>query len=129
MYINRLSPWTIILIVIMLLLAGCGGQKYVLQCNITTQDFSFEIIGEDETGTVTQTSNNETTNYEYDSSGQISRITVNVNRDLVFEKNQHKYHIEGIIELNPITNELTYDITATGDAFGNSPQTCKSPNK
>jgi hypothetical protein len=98
--------------------------KYALKCNITTQEFGFDVTGE--TGTVTQTSNNEATNYEYDSSGQTSGITINVNRDLVFENNQHKYHIEGTIKLNPITNELTYDITATGDAFGNSPQNCKS---
>lgn len=124
---KKLSHWMTILIVIMLLLAGCGGQKYALKCNITTEDFGFEITGEDETGTITQTSNNEATNYEYDSSGQTSGITVNVNRDLVFENNQHKYHIEGTIKLNPITNELTYDITATGDTFGNSPQTCKKP--
>lgn len=128
-----------VLIITALLLAGCGGQSlfqpaetatptpppYSLKCNITTQEFGFDIIGE--TGTVTQTSNSEATNYEYDSSGQTSGITVNVNRDLVFENNQHKYHIEGTIKLNPITNELTYDITATGDTFGDSPQTCKKP--
>jgi hypothetical protein len=141
---KKLSQWTIILIVIMSLLVGCSGQspfqpaetvtplpptatdtpKYVLKCNINTQEFGFDITGE--TGTVTTTANNEATNYEYDTSGQTSGITVGVNRDLLFENNQHKYHIEGTIKLNPITNELTYDITATGDTFGNSPQTCKS---
>jgi hypothetical protein len=141
---KKLLQWIIILIVIILLLAGCGGKspfqpaetatpipptatatpKYALKCNITTQEFGFDITGE--TGTVTQTSNNEATNYEYDASGQTSGITVGVNRDLLFESSQHKYHIEGTIKLNPITNDLTYDITATGDAFGNSPQNCKS---
>ncbi len=132
---KKLLHWMIILIVTTILLAGCGGQspfqpaatatpKFALKCNITTQEFGFDITGE--TGKVTQTSNNEATHYEYDSSGQTSGITVNVNRDLAFEETQHKYHIEGIIKLNPTTNELTYDITATGDAFGNSPQICKN---
>jgi hypothetical protein len=142
---KKQSQWMIFLIVITLILAGCGGQslfqpaatatpapptatptpKYVMKCNITTQKYGFEITGE--TGTVTQTSNNEATNYEYDSSGQTSGITVNVNRDLAFDDTQHKYHIEGTIKLNPITNDLTYDITATSDVFGDSPQTCKKP--
>jgi hypothetical protein len=100
-------------------------SKYNLKCDINTQEFGFGITGE--TGTVITTYHNEGTNYEYDSSGQRSGITINVNRDLVFENNQHKYHIEGTIKLNPITNELTYDITATGDTFDNSPQTCKKP--
>jgi hypothetical protein len=142
---KKLSQWMVILTITILLLAGCGGQslfqpaqtatpipptatdtpKYSFKCNIDTQEFGFEITGE--TGTVTTTSNNEATNYEYDTSGQKSGITVGVNRDLLFENSQHKYHVEGTIKLNPITNELTYDITATGDAFGNLPQTCKKP--
>jgi hypothetical protein len=144
---KKLSQWMVILIVTMLLLAGCGGKslfqpaetatpipptatatpKYALKCNINTQEYGFEITGEDETGTVTESRNNEATNYEYDSSGQTSGLIINVNRDLVFENNQHKYHIEGTIKLNPITDDLAYDITATSDVFDNSPQTCKKP--
>jgi hypothetical protein len=142
---RKLLQWMFVFILIVLLLSSCGpGQmfgptqtpipptatntpvpSYKLKCDINTETFGFDITGE--TGTVTQTSNNEATNYEYDSSGQTSGITVNVNRDLVFESTQHKYHIEGTIKLNPITNDLTYDISATSDVFGNSPQTCKKP--
>lgn len=134
----------VVIVIVSLLLVGCGSQslfkppetatpipptatetpKYVLICNINTQEFGFDITGE--TGTVTQSANNEATNFEYDTSGQRSGITVNVNRDLVFESSQHKYHIEGTIKLNPITNDLTYDITATSDVFGDPPQTCKN---
>jgi hypothetical protein len=122
---KKLSQITFIFIVIMLLMVGCGGQKHALKCNITTEEFGFEITGEDET--VTQTSNNESKETLYDPSGQMTSITVKVNRDLVFEKSKHTYHIEGIIKLDPLTDELTYDITATGDTFGKSPQTCKKP--
>ena len=134
----------VVLIIISLLLVGCGGQSiiqpittatpipptatatpmFVLKCDINTDTYGFEIIGE--TGTC-EYSYNETTNYEYDDSGQMSGITVNVNQDLSYENNQHEYHIRGTIKINPITNELTYNITATGDTFGNSPQTCKYP--
>jgi hypothetical protein len=98
---------------------------YTLKCNINTENFGFEITGE--TGTVVTTYNNETKHYDYDSSGQMSEITVAVNRDLLFENNQHRYHIEGTITVKQTTNEVTYDITATGDTFGNSLQTCKKP--
>jgi hypothetical protein len=99
--------------------------KFNLKCNISAQDFGFEITGE--TGSIQSTFNNETTSYNYDTSGQMTGITVAVNRDMFFESSQHKYHIVGTITVNQITNEITYDITATGDAFDNSPQTCKKP--
>jgi hypothetical protein len=95
------------------------------KCNINTQQYGFEITCE--SGTVTTTSNNESTHYNYATSGQMSGITVGVNRDLLFQNNQHKYHIEGTITVDQLANTVTYDITATGDAFGNTPQTCKQP--
>ncbi len=124
MNIRKLLQCMLLPIITILLLTGCGA-KYILKCNIDTQNYGFEITGE--TGAVTTTSNNETTNYNYNSSGQISGVTVGVNRDLLFENSQHKYHIEGSITVNQITNVVTYGITATGDTLGNSPQTCKKP--
>lgn len=147
---KKLSQWVIILIATSLLLAGCGGKvpvplketatpipptttnlsvqstsKYILKCNIDALNYSFEIIGE--TGTVQSTFNNEKTSYDYDPSGQMSGITLSVNRDLLFKNNQHSYHIEGTITVKQATNEVTYDIIATGNTFGNSPQICKKP--
>ena len=142
---KNLSQLMFVLIITILLLAGCGGQtpvqptetatpipptatdtsKYVLKCSINSESYGFEITGE--TGAVQSTFNNETTGYEYDTSGQISAITVSVNRDLVYENNKHAYHIEGSIIVKQATNEVTYNITATGDTFGDSPQTCKKP--
>ena len=112
---------------VLLLLAACGTSptpEYSLKCNITTEEYGFEITGE--TGSVESTSNNETKTIEYDS-GQMTGATVAVNRDLLFTDSQHKYHIEGTITVDQTTNQVTYDITATGDAFGDSPQTCKKP--
>jgi hypothetical protein len=126
MNIKKPSLWMIVLIVPALLLAGCGGtSKYALKCDINTENFSFEITGEK--GTVATTSNGETSNYDYDDSGVLSGVTVAVNRDMVFEDTKHSYHIEGTITLKQATNEVTYNITATGDSFGKSVQTCKNP--
>jgi len=106
-------------------MSGCGAkQSYTLKCDISTENLGFEITGE--SGSVQTTYNNESQGYEYDASGQISAITVTVNRDLVYENSKHAYHIEGTITIKQ-TVLLTYDITATGDAFGNSPQTCTRP--
>jgi len=134
-----------VLIMVLLLLAGCSGQslfqpaetatplpptptetpKYALECTIDTQQYGFGIKGE--TGPVTESRNSEVTNIEYATSGQQSGLTINVNRDLDFENTQHKYHLEGTIKLDMIANEVTYDITATSDVFGDSPQTCHKP--
>lgn len=125
------SKTFVVLIIVSLLLAGCGGKasppspEHELKCNINTQEFAFGFTGE--TGEVEITFNNETDTYYTDSSGVITEVTTNVNRDLLFTSSQHKYHIEGTITVNEKTNEVTYDITATGDTFGDTPQTCKKP--
>jgi len=54
-------------------------------------------------------------------------IFISVNRDLLFADGQHSYHIEGTITVDQITNEVSYDISTTGDAFGNSPQIRRKP--
>lgn len=125
----------VVFIIVSLLLAGCGGKastqpketapEHELKCNINTQEFAFKITGE--TGEVEITFNNESDIYNTDSSGVITGVTTTVNRDLLFTSSQHKYHIEGTITVNETTNEVTYDITATGDTFGDTPQTCKKP--
>lgn len=114
-----------ILIIIAMTFVGCGGTKYELKCDINTQEYGFEIVGE--TGATETTFHDESTSYNYDPSGILAGVTVAVNRDMLFTESQHTYHIEGTITVNQTTNEVTYDITATGDAFGNSPQTCKKP--
>jgi hypothetical protein len=139
-----------VLIIVSLLLAGCGGKAAVdaaaseappelqeeaaqeetqapeheLKCNINTQAFDFGITGE--TGEVRITYNNETVTSQTDSSGVITEVTTNVNRDLLFTSSQHKYHIEGTITVNQKTNEVTYDITVTGDTLGDTPLICKN---
>ncbi|MBN1263913.1 MAG: hypothetical protein JXA25_00365 [Anaerolineales bacterium] len=123
--------WICALIVSTLVLAGCGSQslaqppQHVFSCDIDTESYGFEITGEE--GMVTTTSNNETTFFEYDDSGQMSGISVQVDRDMLFEDSQNNYHIEGTINIDLSTDEVSYDITATGDSFDDSPQTCKYP--
>lgn len=115
----------ILLVIFTFALAGCGGATYSLKCNIDTESFDFSIEGEK--GASETSFNNESQSYTYDPTGQMSAITVTVNRDVTFEESKHKYHIEGTITLDIKTDGLTYDITGTGDAFGNTPQTCKKP--
>lgn len=115
----------ILILVISLVMSSCGANEtYTLKCDISTENFGFEITGE--SGSVQTTYNNESQNYVYDASGQVSAITVNVNRDLVYENSKHAYHIQGTITVTKNVL-LTYNITATGDTFGNTPQTCKKP--
>ena len=93
------------------------------KCNITTESYGFEIVGE--SGQVSTTMHDEATSYQYAPSGQRSGITVNINRDLTFTNSKNTYKIVGKIILDLIANSVSYDITATGGTFGNNPQTCK----
>jgi hypothetical protein len=94
------------------------------KCDIDTQQYGFEITCE--SGSVSTTFNNESTHYNYDTSGQMSGTTLDINRDFLFQTNQHKDHIEGTITIDQLTNTVSYEITASGDSFGDSPQTCKN---
>lgn len=124
---KKTFQWAFVFMLSALLLYGCGpGQSnYSLKCIIDAQEYGFEITNE--SGTVQSTFNNESTSFDYDDDGFRTGITVHVNRDLLYTNSGHNYHIEGTITVNQITNEVAYDITATGDAFGGSPQTCKMP--
>ncbi len=97
---------------------------YQLVCNITTDSYGFEIDGE--TGEATS-SMNDTTSYHYGASGQVSAITVEINEELTYSNTKHTYKITGQISLNMDSNSVTYNVTATGDMFGDQPQTCKRP--
>jgi hypothetical protein len=44
-----------------------------------------------------------------------------------YESSGHKYVIQGTITLSETDPKLTYDITATGNAFTTSPQRCTYP--
>jgi hypothetical protein len=96
---------------------------FSLECNITTEDFTFEILGE--SGPVEITSNNESTSYHF-SNSNVDSITVEINRDMAYDDSNHSYHLEGTIQVDLTTDELSYSITATGATFGSLPQTCES---
>jgi hypothetical protein len=96
---------------------------FALECNITTEDFEFNILGE--SGPVEITSNGETTSYHF-SNSNVDSITVEINRDMVYNDSNNSYHLEGTIDVDLTTNDLSYSITATGATFGSLPQTCQS---
>ncbi|MBW8011987.1 MAG: hypothetical protein FVQ83_12230 [Chloroflexi bacterium] len=94
-----------------------------LICNIDDEQYGFEISCE--SGQVTSTMNN-TTRFAYDSDGSVASITVEIDQELEYESSGNIYLIEGTIIIDQSSNTISEDITATGGAFGESPQTCDS---
>jgi hypothetical protein len=108
---------------------------YTLQCNIDGNldngNFSgvegYTILGE-----VWDPTNNKVTNRgsrvdETTASGKITKVTITVDRTVFYAISGHTYHITGTIIVSTNDPKLTYDITATGNAFTVNPQTCKKP--
>jgi hypothetical protein len=93
-----------------------------LECTISTERYGFDISCE--TGQVSK-SMNDSTSLEYDAAGNVKTITVKVNETLTYSDTNHTYKIVGKIVVNKAANTVNYDITATGGAFGQTPQTCK----
>ena len=102
---------------------GCGGgsKSYTLECNIDTEQYGFSIDGEE--GPVTTQTHGESTSSNY-VDGNMSSITVEINRTMTFESSGNSYDLEGEIKVDFLTGIIKYDITATGDTF-EEPQTCK----
>ena len=93
-----------------------------LECDITAQSYGFKVIGE--TGEVTTTYNGESTSYQYGPGGEIDEAIVTINRTMTYSDSNDTYTLEGTINANLQNNTVTYDVTATGGAFGNNAQTC-----
>ena len=113
-----------LVLAVILLTAGCGGggSDFALECTIDMEQYGFKITGED--GPITVQTQGESTSTEYTAAGNMSAITVEVNRTLTFENSGNSYDLVGDIHVDFQTDTVEYDITATGDTF-TEPQTCK----
>lgn len=94
---------------------GCA-----LECDIGTDDYSISITCE--SGSMTTTFNNQSTEYQYDN-GAVSIITLHLNQTRTYENTKNTYQIVGVITVNKKLNTVTHNITVSGGAF-KDPQTC-----
>lgn len=94
----------------------------MLKCNINTERYGFEITCE--SGQVSKTVSDKT-NLEYGAAGNVSKVTVQVNQELTYKDSGNEYKVTGKIIVNATQKSVNYDITATGGAFSETPQTCK----
>jgi YD repeat-containing protein len=118
---------------ILLLVAACGGAAAgptatptpacALECDVDTEGYSIGISCE--SGPVTVAHEGESTEYEYDASGQRTGILVSIDRERTYENSQNTYDIVGTIEVDLIQDTADYEIVVTGGAFGDTPQTCE----
>jgi len=113
---------TILVLVMSIISSGCT-SRHQFVCNITTENYAFNIVGE--SGEMTDSLNNQT-NIQYSTSGE-KVITVDVNEELKYGSSNNTYKIVGKITVDQTSNTVSYNLTATGGAFGNSPQICKKP--
>ena len=98
---------------------------YTLNCSIGAEEYSISIGGE--SGDLVTSFNNETQHYGYASNGQRETITLDLDRTLTYKTSNHTYTIKGQIIINTIQQVVVnYNITASGGAFGDTPQTCKT---
>lgn len=114
----------ILVVSVLLFTMGCSGgsNSYSLECNIDTEQYGFNIDGEE--GPVSIQTLGESTKSMYDPNGNMISIAVEVNRTLTFEESGNSYTIVGSINIDFQTDTVKYDITTTGDTF-EEPQTCK----
>ena len=68
---------------------------------------------------------NEETTFQYDSSGNRTEISLNINRKRTYENTQNAYVIVGDISVDLVQNTANYMIRVTGGAFRDTPQICK----
>jgi hypothetical protein len=111
-----------VLIASLFLLTACGGGSVgEFICNIGTETYGFEFGGED--GPASVQNHGETTTSNYDPNGKQTGILVEVNRTVTFEDSGNSYTIVGQIEVDFVTEQVSYDVTATSDVY-DEPQTC-----
>jgi hypothetical protein len=92
-----------------------------VNCDVGTEGYGIEITCE--SGQVTTEFFNESTSFEYDSSGQRQIIKVQLNQKRTYENTGNTYKIVGNIVVDK--PNVSYHITVTGGVFGEMPQTCE----
>ncbi len=88
----------------------------MLKCNITVEKYGFEIVGE--SGQVTKEVHDTMT-------GLGTGFKLDINEKWTYTNSKNTYNIVGTITVDQTANAVSYDVSATGGAFGETAQTCK----
>ena len=96
----------------------------MLECEVSTEKYSIGITCESGPMTIEHLQNEKTT-YQYDSSGNRTEISLNINRKRTYENTQNAYVIVGNIDVDLVQSSVDYRIVVTGGEFGDTPQICK----
>ena len=94
-------------------------------CNVNTENYAFGFSCED-SGNVTTEMLDQSTEFIYGPSGNRTGLKISVNQQQTYHASQNVYLITGIIELDEVTDSVTYNIQATGGVFGDTPQVCSN---
>lgn len=119
------------LVITALVLIGCSGgesgsdaDSCELVCDINTdQSYTIEISCESG-ATSTKFLEDQTQEFQYDSSGNMTGSKVNLNNARTYENTQNVYTIVGTIEIDMVNDKVKHDIKVTGGELGDTPQTC-----
>ncbi|HUF52144.1 MAG TPA: hypothetical protein VMR52_00015 [Dehalococcoidia bacterium] len=94
-----------------------------LRCDIDSEGYEFDVTCEK--GASSEKLMNESTKFEYSPSGALAGLVVAVNRERTYSASNRTYHITGTIGVDKANNRVTYDVQASGGAFGATPGVCK----
>jgi len=97
----------------------------MLECEVGTEKYSIGITCESGPMTIQHLQNEKTTS-KYDSSGNRTEISLNINRKRTYENTQNAYIIVGDISVDLVQNKADYRIVVTGGEFGDTSQICES---
>jgi len=144
---RRLWQQVFVLTLIVVLLTGCGEAlaeptatptpvpptaeptatatpACALECDVSTESYSIVITCESGPMTIEHLQNEKTTT-QYDSSGNKTEISLNINRKRTYQNTQNAYVIVGNINVDLVQSTANHMIRVTGGAFGDTTQTCK----
>ena len=144
---RRLWQQVFVLTLLVLLLTGCGEAiaepagtptpvpptaeptatptpACMLECEVGTDEYSIGISCESGPMTIEHLQDEKTT-FKYDSSGNRTEISLNINRKRTYQNTQNAYVIVGDISVDLVQNTANYRIEVMGGEFGDTPQVCK----
>jgi len=96
----------------------------MLECEVGTEKYSIGITCESGPMTIEHLQDEKTT-FKYDSSGNRTEISLNINRKRTYENTQNAYIIVGDISIDLVQNKADYRIVVTGGEFGDTSQICE----
>jgi len=96
-----------------------------LKCEVGSERYGVAITCE--TGESREAVSDES-RFEYGPAGEVSAVAVTLNRERTYAGSNRTYRIWGTIRNDKAAGTVSYDIRATGGAFGTGERTCKAGN-